>query len=132
MSLQLPKDWRLRQERYRLIGGKCCECDTYFFPARPLCPHCGSGEVEEAQFSGRGEVYSHSTVYKPPLGFEQDVPYVVALVKLEEGPLVSAQITDVDPEEVCIGMSVEQVLRQWRQYGPDGPVIYGYKFRPLL
>jgi uncharacterized OB-fold protein len=71
-------------------------------------------------------------VYKAPVGFEEYVPYVVALVQLEEGALVAAQLTDVDPTEVQIGMPVECVLRRWRTNGPDGNIIYGYKFRPRL
>ena len=68
---------------------------------------------------------------KAPAGFEQDIPYVVALVRLEEGPLVTAQVTDVDVDDVQVGMPVESVLRQWSQHGPDGSIVYGFKFRPV-
>ncbi len=131
MALQLPRDWRHRVERYRLVGGKCEKCGSVMFPRRPVCLECGGEEVAEQGFSGRGEVYSHSTMYKVPLGFEQDIPCAVALVRLEEGPLVTAQITDTEPEAVEIGMPVECVLRQWHQHGPDGDIVYGYKFRPV-
>ena len=56
----------------------------------------------------------------------------MALVKLEEGPLVTAQLTDVDPEEVEIGQKVEMVTRKIREDGPDGVITYGYKFRRPL
>ena len=56
-------------------------------------------------------------VYEPPVGYEDQVPYVVALVKLEEGPLVSAMLTDVLPEEVYIGMPVEMVTRVLHRQG---------------
>jgi hypothetical protein len=59
-------------------------------------------------------------------------PYTVALVKLEEGPLVTAQLTDVAPNEVEIGMPVEMVTRKLRTQGDEGLIIYGYKFRPRL
>lgn len=75
-------------------------------------------------------MYSFAVMYKAPAGFEQDIPYVVALVKLEEGPLVTAQITDVDVDDVTVGMPVASVFRQWRQHGPDGHIVYGFKFRP--
>ena len=132
MALTLPREWRLKTERYRLIGGHCPVCGAYQFPRRPTCQECGSDQVEEYQYSGRGEVYSHATMYKAPAGFEQDIPYVVALVQLAEGPLVTAQITDVEPSDVRIGMAVEVVLRKWQQHGADGPIVYGYKFRPVL
>jgi len=83
--------------------------------------------------SGRGAVYSYSLVHSAPAGFEAYEPYVVALIKLEEGPLVTAQLTDVEPDEVTIGMPVEMVTRKLCEDGDEGLISYSYKFRkPLL
>jgi len=79
----------------------------------------------------KGEVYSYSTVHHPPEGFEQFAPYVVALVRLAEGPLVAAQLTDVEGEKIEIGMPVEMVTRKLRDDGGKGTIVYGYKFRPV-
>jgi uncharacterized protein len=85
------------------------------------------------QFSGRGEIYSFTTVYEPPAGFEENAPYTVALIKLEEGPMVTAQLTDLGDAVVEIGMPVEMVTRRLRQDGDErGLIVYGYKFRPVL
>lgn len=130
MALQLPREWRRRTERYRLLGGRCLDCGRISPSLRSICPGCQGDRIEEVALSGRGEVYSFAVMYKAPEGFEQDIPYVVALVKLDEGPLITAQITDVDVDEVRVGMPVESVLRQWRQHGPDGHIVYGFKFRP--
>lgn len=65
-------------------------------------------------------------------GFEHNAPYMVALVKLEEGPLVTAQLTDMDFNEVSIGMPVEMVTRKLRTDGEEGMIVYGYKFRPAV
>jgi uncharacterized OB-fold protein len=56
----------------------------------------------------------------------------VALVKLDEGPMVTAQLTDVDDEQLNIGMKVEMVTRKLREEGTDGQIVYGYKFRPAV
>lgn len=82
--------------------------------------------------SGRGEVFSFTTMYSVPQGYEDQKPYTVALVKLDEGPMVTAQLTDVDAGDVKIGMRVEMVTRKLREEGDEGQIIYGYKFRPLL
>jgi uncharacterized OB-fold protein len=82
--------------------------------------------------SGRGEVYSFSTMYNAPHGFEEQKPYTIALVKLDEGPMVTAQLTDVDSADVHIGLRVEMVTRKLREEGAEGQIIYGYKFRPVL
>jgi len=51
-------------------------------------------------------------------------------VRLAEGPLVTAQLTDVDARDVKVGMPVEMVTRVLREDGERGMVVYGYKFRP--
>lgn len=87
---------------------------------------------EVYKYSGRGEIYSFSTMYVAPEGYEEYLPYTVALIKLEEGPLITAQLTDVDNDAVEIGMPVEMVTRKLREDGDRGMIIYGYKFRPIL
>ena len=66
----------------------------------------------EFEFSGRGEIYSFTNIYNAPEGFEESIPYTVALVKLEEGPMVTAQLTDLGEEPVEIGMPVEMIIRR--------------------
>lgn len=91
-------------------------------------------EIAPNRFSGRGEIYSFTTVYEAPEGFQDQVPYVVALVRLEEGPLVTAQLTDLGDKMPEIGMQVEMVTRRLKVSGDPrrGLIIYGYKFRPPL
>jgi hypothetical protein len=128
----VPQFWRLQNQNYRLVGEVCKRCGNKIFPPRDVCPECSKPAYEPFTFSGRGEVYSHTTVYNAPTGYQEYVPYAVALVKLEEGPLVTAQLTDVSPEQVEIGMPVEMVTRKVREFGEDGVILYGYKFRPTL
>ncbi len=87
---------------------------------------------EVLKFSGKGEVYSFTIVHQAPNNFEFLGPYVVALVKLDEGNTVTAMLTDVDPSEVYIGMRVEMVTRKLFEDGDRGLITYGYKFRPLI
>lgn len=124
--------WRTKKQRYSLVGEVCPECHQAIFPPRDVCPHCSEEAGPLHQMSGRGEIYSFSTMYNAPRGFEEYTPYTIALVKLEEGPVVTAQLTDVDDDEIKIGMKVEMVTRKLREEGGEGQIIYGYKFRPLL
>ena len=130
--MSLPSNWRTRKERLNLTGEICPHCGAKLFPPRDVCPECSGPAKTPYQFSGRGEIYSFATIYHPPLGFGEYAPYVVALVKLEEGPMVTAQLTDVDREQVYIGMPVEMVTRKIREEGADGLILYNYKFRPVL
>lgn len=131
--MEIPRHWRLQKQRLALVGEVCPHCQAKIFPARDVCPECG-GEAKTAfKFSGKGEVYSFTTLHSVPAGFEENAPYTVALVKLEEGPIITAQLTDVGEREVKIGTPVEMVTRRIRQDGDErGMLIYGYKFRPVL
>jgi uncharacterized protein len=86
---------------------------------------------ERFTFAGTGEVFSFTTLQEPPEGFEEQAPYVLALVKLDEGPLVTAQLTDVDGP-IEIGDRVEMVTRKLSTEGGKGMIVYGYKFRKVL
>jgi uncharacterized protein len=130
--MNAPHNWRHQQQRYLVVGSRCTACDHRMFPPRAVCRECGAGSTVAHRFCGGGEVYSYSVVYHPPAGHEEFAPYPVALVRLDEGPLVAAQLTDVAPDEVTIGLRVEMVTRRVREDSHDGVIIYGYKFRPVI
>ncbi len=129
--MEVSRHWRLKQQRYALVGEVCPHCQNKIFPPRDVCPECGHEARDTFQFSGRGEVYSFTTVRTAPAGFEHNAPYTVALVKLAEGPMVTAQLTDLSEDPVRIGMPVEMVTRKLRSDGDKGMLVYGYKFRPV-
>ncbi len=131
--MEIPRHWRLKQQRYGLIGEVCPHCEVKIFPPRDICPNCGGEAKSSFAFSGRGELFSFTTIYEAPTGFDEASPYTVGLVKLEEGPMVTAQLTDLGEIQPEIGMPVEMVTRKLRQDGDErGMLIYGYKFRPML
>ena len=93
--------------------------------------HAGPAPIPQT-LSGRGTVYSFTTVLDAPAGFEEQAPYVLALVQLDEGPMLAAQLTDLGDASLEIGMPVEMVTRKLRTDGERGVILYGYKFRPVL
>jgi uncharacterized OB-fold protein len=131
--MEIPRHWRIKSQRYGLTGEVCPHCDVKIFPPRDVCPNCGEEAREPYTFSGRGEVFSFTSLADGPAGFEETTPYTVALIKLEEGPVVTAQLTDLGDAQVEIGMPVEMVTRRMRSDGDErGMLIYGYKFRPVM
>lgn len=115
--MEVPRFWRTTHQRMRLQG-EICENGHYVYPPRDICPDCHGDAHIPHTFSGEGTIYSFSEN--------------LALIDLKEGPRVTAQLTDPDPERPFeIGMPVEMVTRK---YGGDederGVIIYGYKFRP--
>lgn len=144
--MEISRHWRLRQQRYALVGEVCDHCGDKMFPPRDICPNCTAAAKTAYKFSGKGEVYSYTTVYDAPEGFEGQTPYTVALVRLIEedtegqrvdGPLITAMLTDLDislppDQRVSIGQPVKMVTRKLSEDGPRGQIIYGYKFRPPI
>ena len=129
--MEIPRHWRLKNQRYQLVGEICPHCESKIFPPRDVCPECGGEAKELYTFSGRGEVYSYTTVYDAPAGFKENAPYTIAMIKLEEGPMVTAQMTDLGDKPVEVGTPVEMVTRRLRTDGDErGMLVYGYKFRP--
>jgi uncharacterized OB-fold protein len=128
--MEIPRHWRLKKQRYALMGEVCPHCDAKIFPPRDVCPECHGEAKEPFAFSGKGEIYSYTTIYEAPSGYDANAPYTVALVKLNEGPMITAQLTDVDQQSIQIGMPVEMVTRKMRDDGDErGMIVYGYKFR---
>jgi uncharacterized OB-fold protein len=127
--MDLAKHWRLRAARYRLEGQRNRTSGEVRFPPEP---DADTQEWEPFALSGKGSVYSFSVVRQGPGVQEADAPYILAMVKLAEGPLVTAQLTDCEPSEISIDTPVEMVTRRLRDMGHDGLLVYGYKFRPQL
>jgi uncharacterized OB-fold protein len=99
--------WEATRE-HRLMIQKCRDCQRHIFYPRIACPHCFSDNVEWVQASGKGSVYSYTVVENnAPSAFVDDVPYVVAIVKLEEGVQMLSNIVGCDPGEVKCDMPVE-------------------------
>ncbi len=127
--VNVPLYWRRIDNRYNLAGTSCKTCKTKFFPPRSLCPTCRrKGDLVEFKFSGKGKVVSWTNVHAAPEGHGMNTPYLIAVIELEEGPNVLAQL--VGFEEPQIGDNVEVAFRKVREEGKEGIICYGYKFRP--
>jgi uncharacterized OB-fold protein len=131
--MEIARHWRLREQRYRLIGEECENCEQKIFPPRDICPNCGQPASKKFEFSGKGKVEFSTTIYEAPTGYEKYAPYKIAHVRLDEGPLLTAQLTDLDGpnEPIEKGARVEMVTRKMRDDEDDerGIIVYGYKFR---
>ena len=123
-SVSMP--WRLKKNKYNLVGSKCVICDIIHFPPRTFCLNCNMDEgMQEHNLNGNGVIESFTTIYVSPDGFEP--PYVIALIRTDEGPLITSQVID-EPEKISIGKRVNVVFRKIFEDGKDGIIHYGFKF----
>jgi uncharacterized OB-fold protein len=116
--------WQAAAER-RLVVQRCTACGRTRLPPAPVCPACRASGADWKQVSGRGEVYTYTIVHRP-IAAGQTLPFVVAVVALEDagGVRLISNLVDVDPAAVAIGLPVELV---WEQMGPDLAIP---RFRP--
>ncbi len=93
---------------HRLLVQKCCDCATHWHPPSTLCPSCGGREHDWVEASGSGKVFSFVTYHRIyQKGWEGELPYVVALIELEEGARMLSNLVGIEPANVVCEMAVE-------------------------
>lgn len=130
----VPRFWREIPQRYNLIGNQCGSCKKIYFPPRESCPECrrrSIGHMNGKKLSGLGKIITYTIIYEAPENFEAYVPYPMAIIELEEGPRITAQIVDCAPDKIKIGMKVKTTFRKIQEDGYIGAIYYGNKFKPL-
>lgn len=128
--MTVSRFWRKIPHRYNLIGTHCTTCDEYYFPPRQMCPNCRrDGNIESYKFHGNGEVVTYTVIHSGAKGFDMQTPYNLAIIKLDEGAGLTAQVI-CPPDEMKIGMRVHSVFRKLGEESEKGMIYYGTKFVP--
>jgi len=106
--------------REELVLKRCKSCGKHHFPPRHLCPACWSDALEWTPSRGEGAVYSFTVMHRAPMPvFAKRVPYVVALIDLDDGPRMMANIIGDDALETQVG---DRVLVCYEERGAAGKV----------
>jgi uncharacterized OB-fold protein len=111
---------------HRLMFQKCSACGQVRWPPAIICPQCHSRDTEWIESSGRGTVYTYAVyhhAFHP--AFAPKIPYVVAVVRLDEGPMLLTNIVDCPPESLACEMKVQVT---WEDVSEEFSLP---KFRPL-
>jgi uncharacterized OB-fold protein len=103
-------------KRHELRIQQCGACGQHQFYPRLYCSKCFSNRVDWVNASGRAKVTTFTIVRRPVSpAFKDELPYVVALVTLEEGPSMMTNIVGCAPEQVAIGMPVVVKFEDWTE-----------------
>lgn len=86
--------------------------------------------MKAAKLSNKGKIITYTIIYDAPENFEGQAPYPIAIIELDEGPRITAQIVDCKLDDVKIGMHVKATFRKIQEDGYIGAIYYGYKFKP--
>jgi uncharacterized OB-fold protein len=107
-------------KQHKLLFQRCKLCGTAVFYPRDICPgpDCfGVGTLEWVESSGKGTVYSFTISYQPAHpAFQEDIPYVLGIVELDEGWRMNTNVINIPPEQLKIGQRVEVV---WDDVTPE-------------
>ena len=125
----LTREFWMSAKKRKLVFQYCSKCKMLQSYPKPWCSECGSEELSWKEVSGEGTVYSYTIprqVIDNSPAFEKNLPFVVAIVQLEEGPRLYSNIIGLPPEDVRIGMKVGVIFED---VSSD---IALPKFRPLL
>jgi uncharacterized OB-fold protein len=116
--------WQAAAE-HRLVVQRCTSCGRTRLPPAPLCPACRSADADWKQVSGRGEIYTYTTVHRP-IAAGQPLPTIIAVIALEDagGVRIMSNLVGAKPEEIAIGLPVELV---WEDMSADLAIP---RFRP--
>jgi uncharacterized OB-fold protein len=97
---------------------KCTACNRHVFYPRPICPHCGSGDLEWVVSDGTATLYSYVISHRAAPGFADETPYVIAVVELPEGVRMMTNIVDVEPDPANLPLDMPLRVR----FEPRGDV----------
>jgi len=98
---------------HELLIQKCEECLKFIMYPKLFCPHCLSSKLQWVKSSGKGRIYTYSVVYSyAPTQFSSDVPYVVAVIELEEGVRMMSNVVECRPEEIQCDKTVEVIFHK--------------------
>ena len=129
--MEVPRHWRLKKQRYALVGEVCPHCEAKLFPPRDICPECG-GEAKTPYVSAARVRYILLPIWSMRQGLKSKRPIPSRWSNYPKA-LWYSPVDRLGDQPVEIGMPVEMVTRKICNDGDErGLIIYGYKFRPVM
>lgn len=110
-NTELTRPYWDAAKRHELMIPRCKMCDHFFFYPRSECPSCFSTEIEWTKVSGEARLHTFTIVRQPANpAFLEEVPYVYALVQLNEGPRMISNVVECDIDDVRVDMPLTVVF----------------------
>lgn len=110
-------------EQGKIMGTRCTDCGAVFFPPRAECHKCLPGTIEWFEVSGSGKLVSYSRLQFGPVGFENDLPYCIALLDYGDYKVFGRIADDIPEETLSIGMAMKTRVNEL----PNGQLNYVFE-----
>jgi len=125
------KEYNEALKEDKLLGLKCLSCGAITVPPKMVCRKCTSSDMEIVELQGTGEIKTFTTVNVASEGREDEVPYTIVLVKLDEGPWIMGNLSGIDPTEVTMELVGKKVKMRHEVFEGD-KYSAGEGARPLF
>ncbi|HUU40983.1 MAG TPA: Zn-ribbon domain-containing OB-fold protein [Desulfatiglandales bacterium] len=113
------KDYAKALTKGKLLGLRCKACNSITVPPRMSCQECGKSELDIVELGKKGRVETFTVVNVAPEGRQNEVPYIIALVKLDEGPWIMGNIIDINPAKATMDLIGKEVMVGFRVFPGD-------------
>ena len=126
------KDYSEALKLNKLLGLRCKKCGAVTVPPKMVCRKCASPDMEVIELAGKGKIQTFTTCNVAPEGRESEVPYIILLVELDEGPWIMGNLTDVDPNAATMELIGKRVKMKQAKVFPGDKYSAGDGAAPLF
>ena len=110
-------------EEGKVMGSRCKECDLVFFPPRADCYKCFSSDMEWFEVTGNGKLMAYSKLKYAPVGFDEDLPYCIAVLDYGDYKIFGRIASDIPEDEIKLGMEMNTAVNTL----PNGQLNYVFQ-----
>lgn len=125
------KDYNEALKQNRLLGLKCQACGAITVPPKMVCRQCTSPDMEVVELKGSGKIRTFTTVFVASEGREDEVPYTIVMVELDDGPWIMGNLDGIDPKEASMEL-IGKKVRMGHKVFPGDKYSAGEGARPLF
>jgi len=125
------KDYNEALKQNKLLGLKCRVCGAITVPPKMVCRQCASPDMEIVELKGSGKIRTFTTVFVAAEGREGEVPYIIVMVELEEGPWIMGNLEGIDPKQASMKI-IGKKVKMGHKVFPGDKYSAGEGARPLF
>jgi uncharacterized OB-fold protein len=125
------KDYNEALNQNRLLGLKCKECNAITIPPKMVCSRCGESELEIIELKGNGKIKTFTTVFVAAEGREEEIPYTIVMVELDDGPWIMGNLDGIDPKQTSMEI-IGKAVKMSHKVFPGDKYSAGEGARPLF
>ncbi len=125
------KDYNEALKQNKLLGLKCKACGALTVPPKMACRQCAGTDMDVVEVKGSGKIRTFTTVFVGAEGRESEVPYIIVLVELEEGPWLMGNLEGIDPKSATMEI-IGKKVKMGNKVFPGDKYSAGEAARPLF